>query len=86
MRLTTRNIDFVRCHTYNGIPYSWMIVLKDRSSFHYNVYLNGETACIGFPEENLPASVQEFISTHNAEQVEEAREYMDGVIEDYVYE
>ena len=81
MRLATKNILFVKCHTYNGKPYSWFVYLKDHTFIHYDNYVDGKTALIEFPVENLPVSVQKFLTGHNARKWEE----MDGVFETLIY-
>ena len=64
MRLTVKNISFVKERTKNGVTYGWFIGLKSPNvsdSINYAVYEDGKTVAKEYPLDLLPASVRKFI-------------------------
>lgn len=80
MRLTVDNIKFVKVHDYNGMPYSWMVVMKSgrvSDSRNYVNYENNKTVVKEYPQEWLPKAVQKFIEDA-AEELINSTEDKDG--------
>ena len=69
MRLTEKNIVFVKQSVYNGVTYSWFVKTGKYVS-DCRDFINckdGKTVVKDYPLESLPKSVQKFVSKRKAE-------------------
>ncbi len=84
MRITAKNIKFVKEGCMNGMTYHWFVMTTDGGVEYIN-WKGRKTVCEAFPKERLPKVVQKFISGRKREFFTKNEFGRDDVHSVYIY-